>query len=225
MTPETFNDAKHIFLIFPPGCGGNHLANLLSLHDEIENRFDSDNYIDEMLNRYRVKYSKIGDSLHSPPAHFSDLENLQPVELQKYTPKILESKHRYVFCCHASEYWVRTKDKSLSPFKDQIIVLFSDPTENRILKIRSRAGPWSKGEPMDYRNNSYTSELFCSKYKIDSSKVVEFNSDIYYTLSGFDYIQSIVKEHFGIELPEIARTMHDIYMKNQIDMYGSRASP
>lgn len=76
--------ADNLFVIFPMGSGGNHLANLLSLSDRYKRRVDFTHY----------------DNLSTTSAHFSDALNLTNL-----SDRIVELQNQSnVFCSHLAEY-------------------------------------------------------------------------------------------------------------------------
>ena len=91
MSPEIFNQYKNLFLLFSPGCGGNHLANMLSLHPAFEPRFKSDDYEKEVYRKYIEYFDMRGRQDCIPVAHFSDLENLRVEFINKHKDTILKS--------------------------------------------------------------------------------------------------------------------------------------
>lgn len=75
---------ENLFVIFPIGAGGNHLANLLSLSTKYERQVDFAHYAD----------------LSTTTAHFSDALNLTNL-----TDRICDLRNQSnVFCSHLAEY-------------------------------------------------------------------------------------------------------------------------
>jgi hypothetical protein len=153
---------KNLFLIFPPGTGGNHMANMLSMKRSFSPRFTEipkkskaavpditsvnshKEYVDVMLKSYQFHFDKnpISDKILSP-AHFSDLENLQNNSLEKFKTKILNSTGTYIFCAHAVEYAISKYKKCLEDFNNNIYCVFSLPTERNLLALnRMTNGLW-----------------------------------------------------------------------------------
>jgi hypothetical protein len=229
MTPEIYKQAKNVFLIFPPGCGGNHLANLLSFHPDFEDRYVSENYQTEVIDEYKSVFEKLpiykmrGDCA----VHYSSLENLQLNQFRKNIDYILQTKKKYLFCSHAFEYFYNRDNKEFGLIKDKIYVLFSKPTSNNMVAyLRMKAGPWALGEPVVEKsvlrnpNNLYTLDGFASN-KIEKEKVMCINTDTFYTVEGFDYMQEALATNFGIVLPEICRELHTLYINEKVRIYGS----
>ena len=226
MSSITLQQPKNMFLIFPPGCGGNHLANLLSMHPHFAPRYTYAEYYRNMQDKYKT-YFDIFDSLtKTEVAHYCDLQNLQPKVLKTLTSKILSQDKPYIFCSHASEY-ILCEKPLLTPFTDKIFCLFSYPTGvNELVYNRMTTGIWAKGESsISYDkikiNLLYRKEIFAKKNKIDPNNIFTLDTDIFYTIKGYDYLHDIIKTNLGIELPNICRKMHTQYIKHAYLYYGN----
>ena len=235
MSPEIYQQSKNVFLIFPPGCGGNHLANMLSLHPDFEPRYQSKTYTEEIIDSYknqltrpRPKHHYIGDSA----VHFSDLENLQPEYFAKFKDTIITTKRKYLFCSHAYEYFFA--DRVIPDFRklqDRIFMLFTRPTkQNMIAYLRWSTGPWAKGEPkmnafnlreIPNSNKVYNVESFSYMTKVSQDNILMVNTDLFYTVDGTEYINELIKENFGLTLPETCKELHSVYMNDKVNIYGS----
>lgn len=239
---------KNLFLIFPPGTGGNHLANMLSMQRSFTPRFTNipekakasvpnltsvkshEEYVDVMLKSYQFHFDRKPISNETPSlAHFSDLENLQPKILKKFTDKILGSSGTYIFCSHAVEYAITKYKKSIEDFNNNIYCVLSLPTEKNLLALnRMRNGPWYQEKVL---TEYYTSEGFSNivptffwnlipekqkdSYRINKDTIFEMDTDLFYDVSGYEYIAETIKENLGITLPECCKTMHTLYMEHQ----------
>lgn len=226
MSPELFKQSKNLFLVFPPGCGGNHVANMLSMNPAFEPRYTHDNYYESMVYQYEKFFADGPQESAGCTAHFSDLENLQKEELAEYTQKILNSERPYIFCSHAIEYLVGVTTKAINPFTDRIICLFTKPTgSNKLVNYRMRNRPWYHGEPDDQpylttmASKLYTIDTFSKFSDIDKDKMFIIDTDRFYSIDGYDYICEIFKTNLGIELPEVCRTMHTQYIQYAIALF------
>ena len=230
MSPELFKQSKNLFLVFPPGCGGNHVANLLSMHPEFEPRYTHANYYQDIIDQYEKHFSYIpcnNDNVSN--AHFCDLENLQPETLTKFQSKVLNSKKRYIFCSHAVEYIIRSIEGKIEPFTDSIICLFTKPYgSNKVVNNRMRNGAWYNGERDDfvfidipvaklYEPNNF---IRYNSDKIKEDKIFTLDTDRFYSLEGYDYFFDIIKTNLGIELPEVCRKIHTQYINYVQELYG-----
>ena len=78
---------KNLFIIFVPGLGGNHLANIISLDQQYQTRFYLDGYKD------------IKDSEN---AHFSTVRNLELDSIKNNLDSLIGKNN--VFCSHLAQY-------------------------------------------------------------------------------------------------------------------------
>ncbi|MFY8211057.1 MAG: hypothetical protein ACOVLB_00090 [Candidatus Nanopelagicus sp.] len=216
MTPTLFNQSKNLFLLHTPGCGGNHLANMLSLHPEFEHRFESDDYEAEMMQRYK-------DNVPYGVFHFGVLENLQIAELDTNRQKIIECTKKYIFCSHVEEYFYSSEyvkgPSRLEGFDNRFFILFTIPKTNELLLKRiANNSYWytAKRAPgyiaMDAESYEIADSINCG---IPENSIFQLDSDLFYTIEGFDYLQDKLTEYFGIELPEICRNLHTTYISIQ----------
>lgn len=222
MTPDIFRQSKNLFLVFPPGTGGNHVANMLSMHPEFEPRYTHENYYEDMVYTYKKIFGGNPKNSTSCIAHFSDLENLQEQQLMEFESKIVNSKKNYIFCSHAVEYIMKNIEDKLTPYQNRICCLFSNPTgSNSFVNHRMHVGAWYGGEPDDQIHIDinvkllYNKETFIQRAKIDPNLIFTLDTDLFYSIDGYDYLHDTIKTNLGIELPEICREMHIQYIKFQ----------
>ena len=228
MTPKIFNESKNLFLIFPPGCGGNHLANLLCTHPSFAPRYSHTDYVNDLQLKYKHFFgSKVSKGEFGCTAHFSDLENLQREHLNKFQDKIINQSKPYIFCSHAAEYLIGNQEGILNSYDKKIFCLFSNPSgSNKLVNHRMRTGAWFLGEPDDiiFRGtlvkDLYVKETFSKKGNIDPDKIFTLDTDLYYDLNGYTYIFNIIKDNLGIELPDFCETMHRQYIEYSSIIFG-----
>ena len=231
MTLEKLESAKHLFLIFPAGCGGNHLANMLSMDPLFAPRYqvNPNRYVSNMVKNYVNKFSARKDGL-TAVAHFSALENLQPDLLEAETQNILDSEGIYIFCSHAFEFTILNRRKQLEQFNNKIFCLFSIPTgENKLVKSRMDIGPWSKGEHVDQVveggkmkvSDFYDPKTFCRSNLVSKDQIVLIDTDRFYSIEGYDYIHDLIYENFRITLHPFCRDLHTMYIEYAQAGYSS----
>jgi len=227
MTPDIFKQSKNLFLVFPPGCGGNHVANMLSMTPDFEPRYTYDNYYEDIVYKYQHFFGSGPESDVDCTAHFCDLQNLQLKQLIKFESKIVNSKKPYILCSHAVEYIIRNNEKEIELLTDRMFCLFSNPTgSNKLVNDRMHNGGWYNAETDDkmyltYKVKTlYSKEIFAEVAIIDPNKIFTLDTDIFYTVDGYDYIDETVKTHLGIELPKVCRKMHTQYINYAHEFYG-----
>lgn len=228
MTPDIFKQSKNLFLVFPPGCGGNHVANMLSMTPDFEPRYTHDNYYESMIYNYDEFFGFGPQNDMVCTAHFiSDLENLQIRQLTEFGSKIINSKKPYIFCSHAVEYLAENQQKLIQPFTDRIICIFSKPSgSNKLVKDRMRNGAWYEGERDEFKfldipvHKLYEIENFSRYSEVKKDKIFSLNSDLFYSIEGYDYLYETIKTNLGVELPEVCRKMHIQYINYAQALYG-----
>jgi hypothetical protein len=112
---------ENLFVIFAPGLGGNHLANLIGLSDRFNRKYDVHGYRPGIKN-----------------AHMSSVTNLQEKTLLDNLSELQTQSN--VFCGHLAEYlWI--KEKQIDKFfvnRKFLIITFPEkntPAYIRLLKI------------------------------------------------------------------------------------------
>jgi hypothetical protein len=219
-----------MILIFPPGCGGNHLANLLSLVPEFQDRFISDNYHSELMEKYvsRTKRFDLGDF------HFGITENLREIDWNKTLDHFKSNKGVPLICAHALEYYhflEYTVEKDVfENWSSRNFIVFSFPEETSI--AFRRFYPIRFGEisniPIDKYRSYYIPEIFdldlINKYPLTKHNgyqshlhnMYKFDSNQFVSPNGFNYAKSFIKEVWNIDLPDIGSILHDIWYKKLV---------
>jgi hypothetical protein len=229
MTPDLFKQLKNLFLIFPPGCGGNHVANMLSMTPYFEPRYTHDNYYENMIWNYDNFFASGPQDKIGCTAHFAcDLENLQQKELAEFESKVVNSKKSYIFCSHAVEYLYADFDNvTLKPYDRRFFCVFSIPTgKNKTLYNRLMTGLWAQGETATggfaevSANQLYNPETFAKMGNIDPNLIFTIDTDLFYTIEGYDYLCDVLKTNLGVELPEVCRKLHTYYIEYGQELFG-----
>jgi hypothetical protein len=98
---------KIIVVLFHPGQGGNHLANIISTSDQIADRFLVDNYRQELEKYY--------DS-DEKNAHVEGIQNVGVHDIDSLKKYINDNENPVVICGHVPEFYhVQGFIKSLGP--------------------------------------------------------------------------------------------------------------
>lgn len=229
MTSVESLDKSIFILIFPPGTGGNHFANLLSLSDQFQERTESDNYFEYLVNRYNLQGKQ---NVHV------GLENLQKSTWSDRSKILLEKNSIPIICAHANEYsnFLKLTEniEYIKNFKYKQIILFSFPEHDSM--AYKRFYPYRNGEGviieetdkgkflLETYKTLYTVEGFKNKLlqynNMDSKilekenyKFIELHTDLFVDTFGFEYCKNFIKSNFGVDIPEIGKTLHDIWYK------------
>lgn len=130
---------ENLFVIFPPGAGGNHLANIIALSGQFNRAIDYSQY----------------DNIKGP-AHFSKIQNLEITseEMQSI------STQNNVLCSHLAQYlWCQDLVKEHLPNRKYIIV----DLNNAGTQVRKRMNKSFFPYQHDYMWEE-SSTLYSSKY-------------------------------------------------------------
>ena len=104
---------ENLFVIFAPGLGGNHLANLLALTDRFQRSVDFEGY-----------------STDETTAHFCDIVNLRVTSIEANLDKLVNQSN--VLCGHIGEYlWFKDMPWS-SKFLNKKFLIVSVPEKNTL---------------------------------------------------------------------------------------------
>jgi hypothetical protein len=229
MNSTIFADVKNLFLIFPPGCGGNHLANMLSMHPVFSQRFIGVAYKNRMLLKYRERFSDTSPT--TKIAHFGYLENLQIPEILKNNQRMQSNKTVNLWCAHYAEYF--RNGKMLESHLNRSFCIMSYPSEYTIAHQRMTSGTWFNGVDANYENtHTYSSSGFINPeplrvgkvhlthiIKCTTDDIFNINTDIFFTHSGYDYLSQMCKSSLGIDLPKECNEMHLLWLNSVIAAY------
>jgi hypothetical protein len=185
---------KNWFVIYPPGGGGNHLANLLSLNNGFEQRFKLEDYGNNKQNAHSSLFSHV------------DIENIETnLEYLKKTSN--------VFCGHLIQYHRFKIDKIAENFPDRSFFLIQFPQYDttgyrRIEQHNGAELPrWLYSETALLYNETVFREV-CNEheennvYNIDPNKL--FSPDI---TELFNELDEIYKIDFKIDMA-LAQDLH-----------------
>jgi len=217
---------KRIYLIFPPGCAGNHLANMLSFDKNVEDRITD---YEQMKLHYHDTH--VGHTKHPREKFFIGNQNLQNFDVDSVT----NSTKTMILCGHASELAMGTFTKTIPQqlLEDSVFVLFTYPKPDTLAHKKMYSGPWIDGEHPDTHNirindidcdieTAYIHQNFLQEWsfpekpELDPFAVFEFNTDLFHSDSGFDYAEQYFNDLFGITLTKEAKELHDIAYSNWI---------
>ena len=125
-----FDTKTNLFVIFAPGLGGNHLANVLSLSKQFHSRVNYDVYNSDSI------------KAHLPGVGVTNLQ-LPSIEKELSTLK----NQSNVFCGHWLEYMQLKESSLIDCFPNRSFCIMQIPQRgsllsNRFLKFNSWGTPW-----------------------------------------------------------------------------------
>lgn len=107
---------ENMFIIFAPWCGGNHLANIVSMSDRFNKRFNDKIYNNQIFHAHPTAKQNYA------PVH-SELEGVQ--------------HQSNVFCSHLTEYLISsTLTEQYLPNRKYIVLEFPDSSRSDFFKQR-----------------------------------------------------------------------------------------
>ena len=219
------NSDSILILLFPPGCGGNHLANLLSLTDRFQKRMQTDEYMKGLLEKYA----------HSTfNHHVGSLENLRTFVYPNSLEELKAQPGIPIICSHVIEYYNFIQFDSpydiFTNWSFRDIVVFTFPDENSI--AYKRFYPYRHGESID--NNDELADIPISKYKTfydpnviiaskgfncykhrheNLRKVTQFDTEKFMSPDGFEYAQNYFQINYDVVIPDNGRILHKFWYK------------
>ena len=137
-----FDEIKNVFVIYPPSCGGNHIANLISLHPSFNPKYVWDNYEKTMLSRYMdICATKHFHSPKSLNVHFDSFQkhvNDYDYENDKWLLDVLNNGKKNVFTGHYTNFHNLYVNKFLHKLKNYVGIVLTEPSENSIPYLRNK---------------------------------------------------------------------------------------
>jgi hypothetical protein len=202
MTPDHFNNTNNLFVIFPAGAGGNHLANMLSMHPAFSPRFESTYYESTMRRCYaNLLLGRVTDN-----AHFGVFQNLQDVTFNKFKDSHIKPDTINIWCSHFDEYFFC--GETVKRLQNKKYVLFSYPCPGTVAYTRVKKSIYHFG---DLRGDEYMYSL-----------QITIDTDLFFSDSSYNYVFDIIEKNTGIELPECCKTMHKFWVKKMKRLWMSK---
>jgi hypothetical protein len=202
-------DKENLFIIFPPGGGGNHLRNLLTKTD----RF----YQDEIHESMYVMDIK--------NAHFSNIRNLQYISIKENLESLLHNQNN-VFCGHIGEYiWLMQNELS-EYFKNPKFLIVELPNNDSIAKKRMlKLYPAYKSDFFYSEQKTLYSQM-CLSRLFEQNDFFQINCDDIFC-DTLDPIISLIENQLCTKFidPLKSRKIHDIWYKSILkDVNKERAA-
>jgi hypothetical protein len=169
--------SKNIIVLFPPGTGGNHLANLLSTDSTFQSRAS--------LNDYKTN--------QSANAHFSYIKNLDRDIIMN-----LDANLNHVLCGHWGEYYWLKINHLLDRIKDRQILILTVPNRDSI--------SFKRFIKHNQNIPEYLVQEQRSLYSIDVVRSV-FNDDDFFVLDPDILFSTSLTDFFSFVVDEMALTL------------------
>jgi len=228
---------KRIYLVFPPGCSGNHLANMIALDDGVEDRFTS---VKEMERHYSQFPPLLTNHPINSPTTFKGFQNLKDIDVDI----VKNATKTQILCCHAQELahtFIHPipdghrdhRKLSAELLDDSVFILFSYPIEGSFVDHKHKSGPWINGEDPDritfstvtntttaikdaYQKDNFIKQwlTYPTRKAIDPKVVFEFDTEGFHGKNGFEYALAYINHLFGITLSKDAERMHQLAYAN-----------
>lgn len=131
---------ENIFVIFPPGAGGNHLANIMALSGRFNREIDYNQY-------NNIK----------GPAHFSKIQNLE-ISLEEIQSI---SAQNNVLCSHLAQYlWRQDLVKEYLPNRKYVIVDLNSASPQVRERMNKSFFPYQHDYMWEESSTLYSSKYF-----------------------------------------------------------------
>jgi hypothetical protein len=216
---------KNLFILYPGGCGGNHLANLISTNTKFTPRFKSNNYLEDLFRDYKSKADEIyygpkKDHLFSIGSagvrglkfHFAEYNNLDQLKDEDQIQILLKNDTINIFNGHEHCYVEIDSDyKNLSRMPDAFWIMISYPKENTVPYNRINLYNFTPDKER-YAFPFYPSWVkpLDGGVEVDHSNGLILDSELIFTEYGSQYIRESLQP-LDIDLPPIADALHEMW--------------
>jgi len=205
---------KNLVINFPGGCGGNHMANMISLNSKFTPRFITKrNYVSDMLNNYRnMPYkSMLNKTIY---AHFFETFGLDNLRNPLLKNKLLTNSTINIHTGHWFHFMANPDNdvdeitKELTEVK-WIVVKWPKPDAIQHKRISKLEMPTAKPE---FYKWPFKTECSNPNFaEANDSNGFFFDSDLLFCKDGSHNLRQALKEKFQIDLHPAADEIHDIW--------------
>ena len=209
---------KHLCIMFPGAAGGNHIANMISTIDGFQKFFDSENYIDELVDRYENVYTRYTgnkqdkiSSIHGTKVHFTKYNNLDHLKISEEKEKVLNNSQKNILMGHAhSFYEIIHVAKTFVDRKDCVWLVMTSPDISSLAGKRALEGEFGILPKEQYRLPTSIGR----GVKLKETDGFTVDTDLFVTESGWEYLNETLTAKLGLELDIKTKRMHDLWVSN-----------
>lgn len=211
---------KNLFVIYPPACGGNHIANLISLHTTFNPKYVwEDEYEEAMYFNYVSIHAQRRDhSANSLNVHF-DVNQKHINDYDKddiWLNQMLSNDKKNVFTGHYTNFHNLFSNGLLYKFAPYAGIILTEPNIGSIPYVRNENNNFNESNP--YKEYSLPSRFppssttdFKSVDFITEDNGFVFKSEDLFTIDGFKLLNQKLLENLGFSLDTKYEILHKFW--------------
>lgn len=216
---------KNLLIVFPGGCGGNHMANMISTNLRFTPLFTSKNYIDDL----KIEYNKIKNQIVKGPGKAPNLgvrevhgikfhigsasRGLMQLKNKDEFNNLINNETINILIGHEHHYYeveCENYGKQISNLPDSFWLVMTYPKENTLAHNRIKLYQFSP-RPERYTYPFYINIHNSTEYAYaDENNSLSIETEKFIDINGADYLRERLKT-INIELPTIADELHKIW--------------
>ena len=218
MLTEQFAKSKYLVIVFPGGCGGNHIQNMISLLPNFNKVFDSSNYYSDLLNLYtninpdQYLHKKNTDTV-GIQAHFGKFSNLTGLKDKNFVDNMRMSDKKTILIAHDQCIHLAIKEKVFVNFEDCVWIVVTWPQTkdcfvHRRIMYRNHWPQQTYRYTFPYLVPTTFNYVDCNRgFALDPIKI--------FSVNGSHYLRKKLYDYLNLELPIEADKLHKIWFQEQ----------
>ena len=213
MLIEQFSKSKYLIIVFPGGCGGNHIQNMISLIPNFNKVFESPNYYTDLYQNYnKIKSQIVPDSV-GIQAHFSQFSNLSGLQNIEFVTSIQNSSKKTILIGHDHCIQESIEANNFLCFEDcvWIIVTWPQTPECVVYKRIMQRKHW----PQQTHRYSFPYLVPTTLNFVDCDRGFALDPIKIFSINGSHYLRKKLYDHFNLELPPEADELHKLWYAGQ----------